>query len=346
MGQGEIIYFFAIAMIYSISSDNSSVMQVTPTSFFALNIWERRNIQEWVRKTPDILGENLLILSMEFDRFSNSSDRLDLLALDEDGNLVVIELKRDSAAGLADLQAIRYAAMVSSMRVDMVAPYFVAYCARYCNKQISLSEAKEEIRSFVVTDGFAEFSNKPRIILCSEGFSQEITTTVLWLRQSNIDITCVKITPYHFNGQSIIVPNVIIPLQEAKEYLIEIQTKEEEQAHATRKNAPRTMRYLIECGAIKAGDRIFLKNGLPSWVKHDEDDSTFSATITGKLGQSNAVCWDKDSQEYAISSLTWSIFKDLHPDKKDPGGINGNWHWVTSQGVPLWTLAKDLQEPK
>lgn len=331
-------------MIYAISTDNAKVTAVPPTSFVALSIWERRNIQEWIRRSPEILGEPLLILSMEFDRFSNSNDRLDLLALDEDGNLVVIELKRDSAAGLADLQAIRYAAMVSSMTIEMVLPYFVSYRAKYCEQQISQNEARDEIRSFVSAEGFSELSNKPRIILCSEGFSTEITTTVLWLRQSNIDITCVKITPYHFNGQSVIVPNTIIPLQEAKEYLIEIQTKEVEQAQATKKNAPRTMKFLLECGALKQGDRIFLKNGLPSWVIHKEGNPVFSATITGKNGKSNAVLWDNDSNEYAISNLTWTIFKDLHPDKKDPGGINGNWHWVNESGVTLWTLAKDLQE--
>jgi hypothetical protein len=330
-------------MIYAISADNANVTAVSPTSFFALSIWERRNIQEWIRKSPEILGEPLLILSMEFDRFSNSNDRLDLLALDEDGNLVVIELKRDSAAGLADLQAIRYAAMVSSMTVEMVLPYFVSYRAKYCGHQMSHTEARDEIRSFVKAEDFSELSSKPRIILCSEGFSPEITTTVLWLRQSSIDITCVKITPYHFNGQSVIVPNIIIPLQEAKEYLIEIQTKEEEQAQATRKNAPRTMKFLLDCGALKQGDRIFLKNGLPSWVKYSDSDPIFSATITGKDGQSNAVRWDVDSKEYAISNLTWTIFKDLHPDKKNPGGVNGNWHWVNDKGVTLWALAKELQ---
>lgn len=45
-----------------------------------------------------MLGEDLLVVSIEFDRFSNSSDRLDVLAMDRSGNLVVIELKRDSAA--------------------------------------------------------------------------------------------------------------------------------------------------------------------------------------------------------------------------------------------------------
>lgn len=329
-------------MLYSITTDLSQVAPVSPTSFTALNIWERRHLQEWIRNNPEILGEKLLIVSIEFDRFSNSDDRLDLLALDEDGNLVVIELKRDPAAGFADLQSIRYAAMVSSMTIETLIPHFIAYNKKYCNESISTTEANEKIRSFITNESFTEFSNKPRIILGSEGFSTEITTTVLWLRQSGIDITCVKITPYHFNNQSVIVPNIIIPLQEAKQYLIEIQIKEGERAQATRKNAPRTMRFLIENQIIKAGDKIYLKNALPSWITFDENDATYSATITGKLGQSDAVCWDKDSDEYAISALTWQIFKDKHPTKKDPGGVNGNWHWVNAQGTPLWTLAKEI----
>lgn len=332
-------------MIYAISTDNScNVTAVKPTSFIALNIWERTHIQEWIRKSPEILGENLLVLSIEFDKFSNSNDRLDILAMDEDGNLVVAELKRDSAAGLADLQALRYAAMVSSMTVEMVAPYFVKYRSKYYQQEISIEAAKEEIRSFVTIENFTEFSNKPRIILYSEGFSTEITTTVLWLRQSNIDITCVKITPYHFQGQTMIVPNTIIPLQEAKEYLIEIQIKEEEQAQAAKKNAPKSLPFLLQHGKLKANDTIFLKHALPSWMKYDTNSPIFRASITGKLGQSDAVIWEHDSQEYAISNLTRKIFQEMHPDKKAPGGVNGNYYWTNQNDVSLWDMAKELQD--
>ena len=78
-----------------------------------------------------------MIVSIEFDRFKNSNDRLDLLAVDRDGNFVVIELKRDSAAGYADLQSIRYAAMVSSMTIDMLLPYYMSYKKKYDDVQIS-----------------------------------------------------------------------------------------------------------------------------------------------------------------------------------------------------------------
>lgn len=327
-------------MIFSISSDLNKVSKITESSFTNLNIWERQHIQEWVRTNPEMLGEDLLVVSIEFDRFSNSSDRLDVLALDRSGNLVVIELKRDSAAGYADLQAIRYAAMVSSMTVEVLIPYYIAYRKKYYDETLSEGEAHDQIVRFVESDSFTEFSNKPRIILCSEGFSQELTATVLWLSKYNIDISCVKITPYKVDQQVVIVPKVVIPLEEAKQYLIDIKRKEEIKEQSERKYRSKTMNILIENNLVREGDMIFLKNRLPSHLTYEEGNPKFQAKITGKLGQSNTVQWAEDNKEYSISFLAWKIFKESHPDKKDPGGLNGNLHWVNEEGYSLWDLAK------
>ena len=81
-------------MIFSISNGLEKANKIQAGSFVELNIWERQHIEEWIRTNPEMLGEDLLIVSIEFDRFSNSNDRLDVLALDRSGNLVVIELKR------------------------------------------------------------------------------------------------------------------------------------------------------------------------------------------------------------------------------------------------------------
>jgi hypothetical protein len=268
---------------------------------------------------------------------------LDLLALDRNGNLVVVELKRDSASGYADLQAIRYAAMVSSMTIDKLIPYYSAYRQKYYSVQLSETDAKNQITEFIESEEFTEISSKPRIILCSEDFSPEITTTVLWLRDSfHVDISCVKITPYKVGDKIIIVPKIVIPLEEAKQYLIDIKVKEEKVEQSVKKFRQRTMRVLVDNKLVNAGDVIFLKNGLPSWVHYLDGDPTFQATITGKLGQKDAVQWKKDGLEYSISALAWIIFKDLHPEHKDPGGVNGNWHWVNSEGRPLWNIAEEF----
>jgi len=314
-----------------------------------MKIWERKHIEEWVRENPEILGEDLLVLTIEFDRFVNSDDRLDLLALDRKGNLVVVELKRDPAAGYADLQAIRYAAMVSSMTIDKLVPYYKRYRNKYyeeglsTEEQLSAIEAKNQIMEFIDSEEFEEISSKPRIILCSKGFSPEITTTVLWLRtEFKIDISCVTITPYRVGEKIIIVPKILLPLEEAKQYLIAIKEKEEKVEQSAHKNQPRTMRLLIENHLVNAGDVIYLKNRLPSWVHYVEDDPTFQAIITGKLGQQDAVQWKKDGLEYSVSALGAKIFKELHPENEDQRSVNGTVNWVNSRGQSLGDLAEQF----
>ena len=329
-------------MIFSISQGLDKATRINAGSFAGLSIWERAHIEEWIRSNPEILGEDLLVVSIEFDRFDKSSDRLDLLAVDRQGNLVVVELKRDSAAGYADLQAIRYAAMVSSMNIDKLVPYYIAYKKKYDDEALSDLDAKEQIIEFVESDSFVELSTKPRIILCSEGFSQEVTATVLWLRDSQIDISCVSITPYMVDGKVVIVPKVIIPLPEARQYLIDIKRKEEVREASARKARPKTMKILLDNNLVAAGDVLRLKNALPSWIAYDDNDPTFRATITGKRGQSDAVVWARDGKEYAVSNLAWNIFKDMHPDGKNPGGVNGAWHWVREDGKSLWEVAEDF----
>jgi hypothetical protein len=326
-------------MIFSVKKDLTTVDKITSETFSELNIWERQNIQEWIREYPEILGEDLLIVSTEFDRFKGSNDRLDVLAIDRDGNLVVVELKRTSLGEYADLQGIRYAAMVSSMTMEDLIPYYTDYRKKY----LSEAEADDEscitnIQEFVNADNFKELSNNPRIILGSEDFSQELTTTVLWLNQNSLDISCVRIKPYKLSDQIIIVPNKIIPLKEAEEYLVKVQKKE--QATATKNRyRPKSMSIIMDNGLLKDGDQIYLKKDLPEFLKFKDGEPKFIATITGKKGQSNAVRWGEDSQEYSISGLTWKIFTDAHPEGKTPSAMNGNWHWVTKKGKTLWDLA-------
>ena len=232
--------------------------------------------------------------------------------------------------------------MFSSMSIDRIIPYYTAYRLKHYGEQLSDGDAKSRIMKFIELDPFTEISSKPRIILCSEGFSPEITTTVLWLRSFQIDISCVKITPYRVGEKIIIVPKIVIPLEEAKQYLIDIQIKEDKIEQSGHKNQGRTMRVLIENELVKPGDLIYLKNGLPSWVHYEEGNPMFQAIITGKLGRSDGVQWKQDGQEYSISALAWNIFKDLHPQKKDPGGVNGNWHWVDSTGRSLWDIKEEF----
>jgi hypothetical protein len=47
-----------------------------------------------------------------------------------------------------------------------------------------------------------------------------------------------------------------------------------------------------------------------------------------------------------MTKQTRSLLPALHPEQKDPGGVNGNWHWVNSEGKSLWDIAKSHLKKK
>jgi RecB family endonuclease NucS len=52
-----------------------------------------------------------LIIQKEFDGFNDTKERLDLLALDKQGNLVIIENKLDDSGKDVTWQVIKYASL-------------------------------------------------------------------------------------------------------------------------------------------------------------------------------------------------------------------------------------------
>jgi hypothetical protein len=95
---------------------------------------------------------------------------------------------------------------------------------------LSLESARKKILEFISNVDFEEINDKPRIILVSKEFRQEVTASVLWLRKFNLDIKCIRLTPYKLAGEKIVFEvNTIIPLPEAEDYIIQAERKESQE---------------------------------------------------------------------------------------------------------------------
>lgn len=213
-------------MIFTYDKTNKQIKSLSETDFKTQKILERQDIEKWVECYPELLGEDLFIITTEFDKFDKTNERLDLLALDKEGNLSVIELKRDSSGKNVELQALKYAAYCSTLTFDDIVNMNVTY-----QKSKGIIKNKEEIRTemlmFIGNDDFEELTDKPRIILVAKEFTPEVTASVLWLRKFSIDISCIKFRPYEMNNNIIVFESsIIIPLPEAKDYLIQVDKKE------------------------------------------------------------------------------------------------------------------------
>ena len=95
--------------MYKIDKASNNVVKLEERLFKQLSIREREHLQEWIAKNPDMLGEELLIIQKEFDGFNDTQERLDLLAVDKKGGLVVIENKLDDTGRNVVWQALKYA---------------------------------------------------------------------------------------------------------------------------------------------------------------------------------------------------------------------------------------------
>ena len=135
-------------MLYIYDKQKKTLESCQETEFKNHGLLERYDLQKWIEQNPDILGEEIFIITSEYDRFDKTNERLDLLGLDKDGNLVVIELKRDDSGKNVDLQALKYAAYCSTLCFDDLVDMYVNY-KRNINPAISRDSAEAEIDEFI-----------------------------------------------------------------------------------------------------------------------------------------------------------------------------------------------------
>lgn len=208
--------------IYEFASDG--IRSLPKTTFSQAQLQERRDIQRLLRGNASVVAPDTLIIAEEFGDWDESRRRIDLLAVDRDANLVVIELKRTEDGGHMELQAIRYAAMVSTMTFEQAVDVFGRHLALVGDSE---TDARVELLEFLGWDEPDEdaFAQDVRIVLASAEFSRELTTSVLWLIERGIDIRCVRLQPYSFDGRVLVDVQQIIPLPEVEEYQVRVAEK-------------------------------------------------------------------------------------------------------------------------
>lgn len=183
--------------IYKITQDQ--LEPIEKTTFSAQGIGERTDLQRLLRRQIEIISPDTLVISEEFCNWKESRRRIDLLGLDKDANLVVIELKRTEDGGHMELQAVRYAAMVSAMTFDRAVGFFRSYLKANDME----GDPQEAILDFLGWEEPDEdnFAQDVRIVLASAEFSKELTTSVIWLNERGLDIRCVRLKPYREGDQ-------------------------------------------------------------------------------------------------------------------------------------------------
>lgn len=210
--------------IYEVASDHLDVLK--DVTFDAAGVYERQDLQRLLRAQVEVISPDTMVIAEEFGQWDDSKRRIDLLGIDRNANLVVIELKRSESGAHMELQAVRYAAMVSTMTFEQAVRAYEHFLASTDRADV---DARGSLLAFLEWDDVDEeaFGVDVRIVLASADFSKELVTSVLWMNSRGIDIRCIRMRPYEVAGKLLVDIQQLIPLPEAEDYEIKIREKTE-----------------------------------------------------------------------------------------------------------------------
>jgi hypothetical protein len=215
--------------MFLIDKENNRIKySVKERRFSDLGFKERQNLQKWIAENPEILGEDLLIIQQEFDGFNETNERLDLLALDKNGNIVVIENKLDDTGRDVTWQVIKYASYCSTLTKDNIRKIY----QDYLDKQSRGEQATEKISEFYGNTEYEEIAlnqrQTQRIMMVAGSYRKEVTSTVLWLLNYKLRVQCFKASIYSLGEELILDVEQIIPTKDAADYIISMADKTQE----------------------------------------------------------------------------------------------------------------------
>lgn len=318
-------------------------------SMASVGLKERTHLQEWVLAHPQILGSDAKIVAFELSRWQAATgqlpaDRLDILALDRTGRLIVAELKRDKAPDTVTMQAINYAAMVSRFSLDSLADEY----ARHLGGEISPQQARQELQEWA-EDLSDETLGPPQIVLLASEFGPTVTNTALFLFEAGIDIRLRRYQLYRTEGDEILLSvSQLLPVPAAEDFMVKPRSSSATQADTRDRRERRAMTpaRLIANRAIP--DRTLLQIVVPDnyqdnrvaieeWLAAEPS----RGQVEWRLDPQLPVLWLHERRPYTMAGLVRTIITlatGVAPSSK-VGGPN----WLRDgEGRTLQKIAESL----
>ena len=260
--------------MYSIKGNKA--MRIEPTTFTELGMQEN-DIEEILRCSIDMLcddEESMLIVGRQVK--NEKLGRSDLTAVDNNGNIVLIEIKRDrkdieNRKEAFEFQAIRYAASYATIEGtdDLVKKVYAPYIEKYRTEfelgeltsyELGIRKLNEFLR---VTGAENSFNKKQKIILVASEYDEQTLSAVAWLNSNNVDMSCFKLAPYKIGSEVYLKAEKLLPLTEYDDYYVNLMDKSspaiKQSKDITRRSLPK-IDTMLDWGVVKSGDIIVAKD--------------------------------------------------------------------------------------
>lgn len=233
------------------------------------------NIEEILRQNIDMVcddEESMLLVGQQVT--NQVQARSDLIAIDQSGNLVLIELKRDKKdierrKEPLEFQAIRYAASCATIQTtdeliqNVFAPYVEKHRSEFGYEGLSSNEvARRLLDAFLQMNHVITFNERQRIVLVASAFDEQTLSAVAWLNSNQVDISCYRMILSKVGGHMMMNPQKILPVADYEDFYISLKDRtalgKTQKRDISRRSLPK-INSLLEWGVVKAGDIMVAK---------------------------------------------------------------------------------------
>lgn len=164
-------------------------------------------IQNWIAQKPELLGLDLLIIGREV--IIADRGRIDLLGIDEDGNLAILELKRDRTPREVIAQVLDYASWVVSLSTKEV--HDIAF--RYLKRDL-----KQAFRERFQTTLPETLNESHTMVIVASAFDASSQRIVRYLSETHeIAINTAFFTVFEEDGQTLLTTDWLLDQAEVVE---------------------------------------------------------------------------------------------------------------------------------
>ena len=193
--------------VYEISGD--AISHLSYGRLADLKRGDRKDFLKLLRENIKVISDDFLLISDDSDKW-NKSEKIDLLAIDKDKNLVVVEVLEAGEDEEQDLNVIRYGTLVSKMSFAKLVSVYREHISRIKSgtdaKKAILDHWDATVSSVKDSD-----SLNLRIFLVSREFSEGTIATVEWFQNGSLDVRCIEVASFEFTDRSIVDIVQIVP---------------------------------------------------------------------------------------------------------------------------------------
>lgn len=169
------------------------------------------DLERWVTSNPELLEEPLLVIGNQV-MIPDVHDRIDVLAIDPQGNAVIIELKRGQLKDPVDMQALRYASYISKWSFEDFENQARSHFNEVGEPDFNFNEIYEQFCADAGVDEPPDLNVDQRIIIVGSEVRDKLGSVALWLLEHSIDIKVIEVEAYREGEALLLQPQLIVPL--------------------------------------------------------------------------------------------------------------------------------------